>query len=115
MEELLGDDAELLLDHRSETLDKANLHLPGPDFVDRVFLDSDRSTNVLRQLQWLIHSGRLSGTGYVSILPIDQGIEHSAARRSRPTRSTSIPTTSSSSRWRAAATRSPRRSACSAR
>ena len=84
MEELLGDDAELLLNHRSETLDKANLHLPGPDFVDRVFLDSDRSTNMLRQLQWLIHSGRLSGTGYVSILPIDQGIEHSGGASFAP-------------------------------
>ena len=84
LEELLGDDAELLLNHRSETLDKANLHLPGPDFVDRVFLDSDRSTNTLRQLQWLINSGRLSGTGYVSILPIDQGIEHSGGASFAP-------------------------------
>jgi fructose-bisphosphate aldolase, class I len=84
LEELLGDDAELLLNHRSQTLDKANLHLPGPDFVDRVFLDSDRSTNTLRQLQWLINSGRLSGTGYVSILPIDQGIEHSGGASFAP-------------------------------
>jgi class I fructose-bisphosphate aldolase len=84
LEELLGDEAEVLLNHRSETLDKANLHLPGPDFVDRVFLDSDRSTNVLRQLNWLLHSGRLSGTGYVSILPIDQGIEHSGGASFAP-------------------------------
>jgi class I fructose-bisphosphate aldolase len=84
IEELLGDDARLLLDHRSETFDKANLHLPGPDFIDRVFLDSDRPTNVLRQLQWLIHSGRLSGTGHVSILPIDQGIEHSGGASFAP-------------------------------
>ena len=84
LEELLGDEAELLLNHRSETLDKANLHLPGPNFVDRVFLDSDRSTNVLRQLNWLLHSGRLSGTGYVSILPIDQGIEHSGGASFAP-------------------------------
>jgi class I fructose-bisphosphate aldolase len=81
---LLGDEAEVLLNHRSETLDKANLHLPGPDFVDRVFLESDRSTNVLRQLNWLLHSGRLSGTGYVSILPIDQGIEHSGGASFAP-------------------------------
>ena len=84
LEELLGEDAEQLLTHRSETLDKANLHLPGPDFVDRVFLDSDRSSNVLRQLNWLLHSGRLSGTGYVSILPIDQGIEHSGGASFAP-------------------------------
>ena len=84
LEELLGDDAEDLLQHRSQTFDKANLHLPGPDFVDRVFRDSDRSTNVLRQLQWLLNSGRLSGTGYVSILPIDQGIEHSGGASFAP-------------------------------
>jgi class I fructose-bisphosphate aldolase len=79
LEELLGADAEELLTHRCETVSADNLHLPGPDFVERVMLDSDRSTNVLRNLQWLRHSGRLSGTGYVSILPIDQGIEHSGA------------------------------------
>jgi len=84
LEELLGDEAEDLLQHRSQTFDKANLHLPGPDFVDRVFRDSDRSTNVLRQLQWLLNSGRLSGTGYVSILPIDQGIEHSGGASFAP-------------------------------
>jgi len=84
LDELLGDDAEDLLQHRSQTFDKANLHLPGPDFVDRVFRDSDRSTNVLRQLQWLLNSGRLSGTGYVSILPIDQGIEHSGGASFAP-------------------------------
>jgi fructose-bisphosphate aldolase, class I len=84
LEELLGDEAELLLNHRSETLDRANLHLPGPDFVDRVFLESDRSTNVLRQLQWLLDSGRLAGSGYVSILPIDQGIEHAGGASFAP-------------------------------
>jgi class I fructose-bisphosphate aldolase len=84
LEELLGDEAEALLNHKSTTFDKANLHLPGPDFIDRVFTDTDRSTNVLRQLQWLVHSGRLSGTGYVSILPIDQGIEHSGAASFAP-------------------------------
>lgn len=84
LEELLGDDAESLLTHRCETISAAQLQLPGPDFVDRVMLDTDRSTNVLRNLEWLRHSGRLSGTGYVSILPIDQGIEHSGAASFAP-------------------------------
>ena len=84
LEELLGDDAESLLTHRSTTIDASQLHLPGPDFIDRVWTDSDRSTNVLRNLQWLAHSGRLSGTGYVSILPVDQGIEHSGAASFAP-------------------------------
>ncbi|MFP5363148.1 MAG: class I fructose-bisphosphate aldolase [Thermoleophilia bacterium] len=84
LEELLGDDAENLLTHRCETIPADQLHLPGPDFVDRVTLDSDRSTNVLRNLEWLRSCGRLSGTGYVSILPIDQGIEHSGAASFAP-------------------------------
>jgi class I fructose-bisphosphate aldolase len=84
LEELLGDDAEGLLRHRCETISADELYLPGPDFVDRVMLDSDRSTNVLRNLQWLLRSGRLAGTGYVSILPIDQGIEHSGAASFAP-------------------------------
>jgi class I fructose-bisphosphate aldolase len=84
IEELLGDDAERLLQHRSQTLDASNLHLPGPDFVDRVMVDTDRPTNVLRNLQWLLSSGRLGGTGYVSILPVDQGIEHSGAASFAP-------------------------------
>jgi fructose-bisphosphate aldolase, class I len=84
LEELLGDDAEGLLTHRCETISADDLYLPGQDFVDRVMLDSDRSTNVLRNLQWLLRSGRLSGTGYVSILPIDQGIEHSGAASFAP-------------------------------
>jgi class I fructose-bisphosphate aldolase len=84
LEELLGDEAGDLLQHRCETVAAGDLHLPGPDFVDRVLLGSDRSTTVLRNLQWLFASGRLSGTGYVSILPIDQGIEHSAAASFAP-------------------------------
>jgi class I fructose-bisphosphate aldolase len=84
LEELLGDDAESLLRHRCKTVSADELYLPGPDFVDRVMLDCDRSTNVLRNLQWLLRSGRLSGTGYVSILPIDQGIEHSGAASFAP-------------------------------
>jgi class I fructose-bisphosphate aldolase len=84
MEELLGDDAESLLHHRCETVDASNLHLPGPDFVDRVFVGSDRATTVLRNLQWLLSSGRLAHTGHVSILPVDQGIEHSAGASFAP-------------------------------
>jgi class I fructose-bisphosphate aldolase len=84
IEELLGDDAADLLEHRCETFPADQLHLPGPDFVDRVWVHSDRSTNVLRNLEWLFHSGRLSGTGYVSILPVDQGIEHSAGASFAP-------------------------------
>ena len=84
LEELLGDDASSLLEHKCETFPAENLHLPGPDFVDRVWLDSDRSTNVLRNLNWLLHSGRLSGTGHVSILPVDQGIEHSGGASFAP-------------------------------
>src|SRR5688500_19267639 len=84
LEELLGEDAESLLQHQSQTVSKDNLHLPGPDFIDRVFVDTDRPTTVLRNLQWLLSSGRLSGTGYVSILPVDQGIEHSGAASFAP-------------------------------
>jgi class I fructose-bisphosphate aldolase len=76
--ELLGKDAEYLLNHKSKTVSKESLHLPSPDFVDRVFAQSNRSPQVLRSLQQLFSTGRLGNTGYVSILPIDQGIEHSA-------------------------------------
>jgi class I fructose-bisphosphate aldolase len=84
LEELLGDDAETLLNHRSTTVDAAQLHLPGPDFVDRIFAATDRSNTVLRNLQWLFDHGRLGGTGYVSILPVDQGIEHSGGASFAP-------------------------------
>jgi class I fructose-bisphosphate aldolase len=84
LEELLGDDADTLLNHRSTTIDSALLQLPGPDFVDRVFTGTDRSSRVLRNLQWLFDHGRLGGTGYVSILPVDQGIEHSGAASFAP-------------------------------
>jgi class I fructose-bisphosphate aldolase len=84
LEELLGDEAESLLQHTSQTFPKENLILPGPDFVDRVFVQSDRPTPVLRNLQWLFNSGRLAGTGYVSILPVDQGIEHSGGASFAP-------------------------------
>ena len=84
LEELLGDDAESLLNHRSTTIDQAQLHLPGPDFVDRIYSLTDRSNTVLRNLQWLFDHGRLGGTGYVSILPVDQGIEHSGGASFAP-------------------------------
>ena len=78
IENLLGAEAEALLAHECKTIPKENIHLPGTDFIDRVWIDSDRSPVVLRNLQDLFNHGRLAGTGYVSILPVDQGIEHSA-------------------------------------
>src|SRR3954466_390252 len=78
VEELLGDNARTLLDHKSETISKDVLNLPGPDFIDRVWSASDRTPSVLRSMQTLFDNGRLAGTGYLSILPVDQGIEHSA-------------------------------------
>jgi len=74
----LGDKAAFLLGHVSKTIPKDLLHLPGPDFVDRVFAATDRNQRVLNNLNWIYNTGRLAGTGYVSILPVDQGIEHSA-------------------------------------
>src|SRR5690625_6081357 len=76
--DMLGYEAESLLDHTCRTIPKENLHLPGPDFVDRVFIGSDRNVRVLRNLQSIFDHGRLGGTGDLSILPADQGIEHSA-------------------------------------
>ena len=81
---LLGDEAESLLSHESKTIPREDLSLPGPDFVDRVMADTDRSPQVLRNLQSLFDHGRLGGTGYVSILPVDQGIEHSGAASFAP-------------------------------
>lgn len=82
--ELLGPDAAKFLDHKSETISKDHLQLPGPDFVDRVWGISDRSPGVLRSLQTLYDNGRLAGTDYLSILPVDQGIEHSAGASFAP-------------------------------
>lgn len=76
--DLLGKDADYLLKHQSKTISKDRLHLPNPKFVEDVFVQSNRSPQVLRSLQQLFSTGRLANTGYVSILPIDQGIEHSA-------------------------------------
>ncbi len=75
---MLGDKADDLLNHTCKTVSKDMLHLPGPDFVDRIFMPTDRNQRVLNNLQWIHNTGRLAGTGYVSILPVDQGIEHSA-------------------------------------
>jgi fructose-bisphosphate aldolase, class I len=75
----LGAKAELLLGFNSPKISKDRLHLPGPDFVDRIWAPSDRNPRVLASLQRMFNTGRLSGTGYLSILPVDQGIEHSAA------------------------------------
>ena len=78
VEQLLGKDAESLLSYSAKGFSKDMLHLPGPDFVDRVIVGSDRKAAVLRNFQHILNTGRLGGTGYVSILPVDQGIEHSA-------------------------------------
>jgi len=81
---LLGDEGQNLLEHRCRTVPKEQLILPGPDFIERVFMSSDRNNRVLHNLAWLYHCGRLSGTGYMSILPVDQGIEHSAGASFAP-------------------------------
>src|SRR5215471_14762012 len=84
IEELLGNEARSLLDYKAQGIPKEQLHLPGADFIDRVMAHSDRSPSVLRSLQTLLNHGRLAGTGYVSILPVDQGIEHSAGASFAP-------------------------------
>lgn len=81
---LLGSRADGLLKHQCKTIDKSKLHLPGSDFIDRVWKDSNRNPQVLRNLSALYNHGRLSGTGYLSILPVDQGIEHSAGASFAP-------------------------------
>ncbi|MHB1569274.1 MAG: class I fructose-bisphosphate aldolase [Solirubrobacteraceae bacterium] len=82
--ELLGSDADDLLHHTCNTIDRSRLHVPGPDFIERVLLETDRSTATLRNLRQMFNHGRLAGTGYLSILPVDQGIEHSAAASFAP-------------------------------
>jgi fructose-bisphosphate aldolase, class I len=82
--DLLGGDARDLLEHRCQTIPRDQLHLPGADFVDRIFAASDRNNRVLGNLQRLFQHGRLSGTGYLSILPVDQGVEHSAGASFAP-------------------------------
>jgi class I fructose-bisphosphate aldolase len=84
IEEILGPDAAALLQHQCKTITKDMLHLPGPDYVERIYSLSDRPTPVLGSLQSVLDHGRLRGTGYVSILPVDQGIEHSAGASFAP-------------------------------
>ncbi|MBN1633734.1 MAG: class I fructose-bisphosphate aldolase [Ignavibacteria bacterium] len=84
IKKLLGADNEYLLQHKCTTIPKEMLHLPGPDFVERVFMDTDRHPAVLRNMQLIFNTGRLAGTGYLSILPVDQGIEHSAGASFAP-------------------------------
>ena len=84
IQELLGEGSETLLNHTSTTIPRESIHWPGSDFVDRVWIQSDRNPGVLRSLQTLADNGRLGGTGYVSILPVDQGIEHSAGASFAP-------------------------------
>jgi class I fructose-bisphosphate aldolase len=84
VEELLGADARTLLDYTARAIPKDQIQVPGPDFVDRVWSHSDRNPRVLRSLQTLFNNGRLAGTGYLSILPVDQGIEHSAGASFAP-------------------------------
>jgi class I fructose-bisphosphate aldolase len=84
LEDLLGDDAQGLLSHSCEGISSDLLHLPGPDFIERVYASTDRTPQVLRSLHTLFNHGRLAGTGYVSILPVDQGLEHSGAASFAP-------------------------------
>ena len=92
--DLLGDKAAYLLEHQCKTVSKDLLHLPGPDFVDRIWSHSDRNNRVLGNIQRLYSTGRLAGTGYLSILPSIRASSTRAARASRRTRSTSTPRTS---------------------
>ncbi|HYV05854.1 MAG TPA: class I fructose-bisphosphate aldolase [Blastocatellia bacterium] len=84
IERILGDEAESLLSYQSKTVPREMLHLPGPDFIDRVLVGTDRPPSVLRNIGSMFNHGRLSGTGYLSILPVDQGIEHSAGASFAP-------------------------------
>ena len=84
LEDILGADAAPLLQHQCKTIPKEQLHLPGPDYVERIYAGSDRPARGLASLQSLLDHGRLAGTGYVSILPVDQGIEHSAGASFAP-------------------------------
>src|SRR5213595_512919 len=84
LEQFLGANAKSLLEHHCKTIPREKLHLPGPDFIDRVYAQSDRPAAVLRSLAQIFNHGRLAGTGYLSILPVDQGIEHSAGASFAP-------------------------------
>lgn len=82
--DLLGSEAKNLLEHQCQTISKDQITLPGPDYLDKIFINSDRNNNVLKHLSWMFHHGRLGGSGYLSILPVDQGIEHSAGASFAP-------------------------------
>src|SRR6185295_18681169 len=82
--DILGKDAKDLLEHKCTTIPKEDLCLPGGDIVDRIYRDTDRNNNVLKHLSWFFNHGRLRGTGYTSVLPVDQGIEHSAGASFAP-------------------------------
>ena len=82
--QMLGTEAKMLLEHKCTTIPNTMLHQPGPDFIDHIFINSDRSNRVIRNLQWMCNTGHLAGSGYLSILPVDQGIEHSAGASFAP-------------------------------
>lgn len=82
--DLLGKDAQSLLEHKCQTIAKEDITVPSPDYMDKIFINSNRNNNVLKHLSWMYHHGRLGGTGYLSILPVDQGIEHSAGASFAP-------------------------------
>ena len=84
IQSLLGSQAEFLLNHNCKTIDQSMIHAPGADFVDRIFAQSNRNPQVLKSLQQLYGNGRLANTGYLSILPVDLGIEHSAGASFAP-------------------------------
>jgi len=84
VQKILENDAEYLLGHECKTINKTNLHLPGPDYIDRVMVSTDRNPIVLRNMQTLFNNGRMGGSGYLSILPVDQGIEHTAGASFAP-------------------------------
>ncbi|MCC6798567.1 MAG: class I fructose-bisphosphate aldolase, partial [Anaerolineae bacterium] len=84
IQDYLGDEAEYLLSYEATAIPKSMLHLPGPDWVDRIFAPTDRAIPVLRSLQAMFGHGRLANTGYLSILPVDQGIEHTAGASFAP-------------------------------
>ena len=81
---ILGDDADELLTHQCKCIPKENIHSPGSDFIDRILIDSDRPVAVLRNMQALFSHGRLANTGYMSLLPVDQGVEHSGGASFAP-------------------------------
>ncbi|MDR2371737.1 MAG: hypothetical protein LBD60_01155, partial [Puniceicoccales bacterium] len=84
IQDFIARDKDKLVEHQCRTIAREALHLPGPDFIDRVFVHTDRSQCVLNNLARIARTGRLAGTGYTSILPVDQGIEHSAAASFAP-------------------------------